>query len=332
MRSVEDILPITKFQLFLSVLLVSGAFVNPASAKSSLSVGFYDHSCPEVELIIEKELTKKLYPIPHNITIPGTLRLFFHDCAVQGCDGSVLILPTDDNNSERNASINHSLARDAFEVVENAKEALEKECPGIVSCADILAILARNVVVRWGAQSWKVEKGRRDGLISNATEAQLLIPKPNQNISSLISGFQSIGLSTADLVTLSGAHTIGFTHCKEFGSRIPRLNSTIRSKVFASCHYPKIDENSFAPLDHNSPLNFDNNYYQNLLERKGMLLTDHELAFGEDHLSRKLVYRYAQDQQFFFREFAKAMVKLGRVGVKTGNDGEIRRKCSKFND
>ncbi|KAI3952163.1 hypothetical protein MKW98_005858 [Papaver atlanticum] len=242
-------------------------------------------------------------PIPRNITIPGTLRLFFHDCYVQGCDGSVLILPADDNNSERNASINLSLAGDAFDIVDIVKAALEKECPGVVSCSGILAILARDVVHWREGPHWQVEKGRRDGLISNATEAQLLMPKSDENITTLIRGFKSIGPTTADLITLSGAHTIGFTHCIEFASRIfhndTTLNSSIREKVIHSCPFPKIDRNS-------------------LRERKGLLLTDHVLAFGENDLSRKL-------------EFAKAMVKLGRVGVKTVNEGEIRRDCKKFN-
>ncbi|KAI3886603.1 hypothetical protein MKW92_003325 [Papaver armeniacum] len=306
----------------------------------------------------------------------GTLRLFFHDCYVQGCDGSVLILPTDDNNSERNASINLSLAGDAFDIVDKAKAALEKECPGVVSCSDILAILARDAVhwvsylhllmliknvdsfyfatcqhwcgkdvkgfdceficcAQWEGPHWEVEKGRRDGLISNATEAQLLMPKSDENITTLIRGFESIGLSTADLVTLSGAHTIGFTHCIEFASRIfhndTTLNSTIREKVILSCPFPKIDRNVAEALDQTSEFVFDNKFYKSLRQRKGLLLTDHVLAFGENDVSQKLVYRYSEDQELFFQEFAKAMVKLGRVGVKTGNEGEIRRDCKKFN-
>ncbi|KAI3952166.1 hypothetical protein MKW98_005861, partial [Papaver atlanticum] len=298
-------------------------------------MGFYDETCPRVEDIIYEELVKKMSPIPRNITIPGILRLFFHDCYVQGCDGSVLILPTDANNSERNAPINLSLAGDAFDIVDKAKAALEKECPGVVSCSDILAILARDVVHWWEGPNWQVEKGRRDGLISNATEAQLLMPKSDENLTTLIRGFESIGLSTADLVTLSGAHTIGFTHCIEFASRIfhndTTLNSRIREKVILSCPFPKIDRNVAESLDQNSEFVFDNKFFKSLRQRKGLLLTDHVLAFGENDLSRKLVYRYSQDQELFFQEFAKAMVKLGRVGVKTGNEGEIRRDCKKFN-
>ncbi|KAI3920158.1 hypothetical protein MKX01_017815 [Papaver californicum] len=321
---------------FLFIALLFLYFNNQSSASSSsLSVGFYDVSCPQVETIIRKELEKKMFPVALNITIPGTLRLFFHDCYVQGCDGSVLILPTDENNSERNASINLSLAGDAFDIVDKAKAALEMECPGVVSCSDILAILAREVVMWWGGPYWDVEKGRRDGFISNATEADLLMPKSNENITSLIRGFESIGLSTADLVTLSGAHTIGFTHCIEFADRIFKndttLNPKIREKVILSCPFPKIDRNVAEALDQDTEFLFDNNYYISLQQRKGLLLTDHELAFGANGFSRELVNRYSQDQKLFFEEFGKAMVKLGRVGVKSGSEGEIRKDCTKFN-
>ncbi|KAI3847062.1 hypothetical protein MKW92_041569 [Papaver armeniacum] len=310
-------------------------FVNSSSSSTSLSVGYYDESCPEVENIIREELMKKMSPVPRNITIPGTLRLFFHDCYVQGCDGSVLILPTDENNSERNASINLSLAGDAFDIVDKSKAALERQCPGVISCSDILAILAREVVAWWGGPTWEVEKGRRDGVVSNATEADLLMPKSDQNITSLIRGFEEIGLSTADLVTLSGAHTIGFTHCKEFSDRIfhndTALNSTIREKVIQGCPFPNIDDTVVEALDPVTEFVFDNNYYKSLRQSKGLLLTDHVLAFGESEISRDLVEKYSQDQDFFFEEFGKAMVRLGRVGVKTGSDGQIRRDCSKFN-
>ncbi|KAI3934819.1 hypothetical protein MKW98_026227 [Papaver atlanticum] len=330
---------------FLTVVFVffsisSLSFVNSASP-TSFSVGFYDQSCPAVEKIIHDELVKKMSPIAHNITIPGILRLFFHDCNVQnncfvlcvhGCDGSILILPTDDNNSERNATINLSLAQDAFDLVNKAKEALEEECPGVVSCADILAILARDVVNWWKGPNWEVEKGRKDGLISNAAEAELLMPKSNEKIHTLIRRFESVGLSTADLVTLSGAHTVGVTQCKEFATRVfyndTTLNSTTRSKVMDECNFPQME--GIAALDQQTPFLFNNSYYKRLRERKGLLLSDHVLAFGENEFSRDLVDRYAADQKLFV-EFAKAMVKMGRVGVKTGSDGETRRDCTKFN-
>lgn len=58
----------------------------------------------------------------------------------QGCDGSILL----DNNgttiiSEKDAAPNTNSTR-GFDVVDNIKTALENACPGVVSCADILAL------------------------------------------------------------------------------------------------------------------------------------------------------------------------------------------------
>jgi peroxidase len=66
----------------------------------------------------------------------------------QGCDASV-INASRDNDAEKDAPENLSLAGDGFDTVVRAKAAVEKRCPGVVSCADILAIAARDVVSIW---------------------------------------------------------------------------------------------------------------------------------------------------------------------------------------
>lgn len=60
---------------------------------------------------------------------------------LQGCDGSLLLDNTETIVSEKDAIPNANSTR-GFEVVDSIKTALESSCPGIVSCADILAIAA----------------------------------------------------------------------------------------------------------------------------------------------------------------------------------------------
>lgn len=65
---------------------------------------------------------------------------------MQGCDASVMIA-SPNGDAEKDAQDNLSLAGDGFDTVIKAKQAVEIQCPGIVSCADILALAARDVVV-----------------------------------------------------------------------------------------------------------------------------------------------------------------------------------------
>ena len=66
---------------------------------------------------------------------------------VQGCDGSILI----ENGPEaEKRAFAHQGVR-GFEVIERAKAQLEASCPGQVSCADIVALAARDAIVMVGA-------------------------------------------------------------------------------------------------------------------------------------------------------------------------------------
>lgn len=60
----------------------------------------------------------------------------------QGCDGSILLDNADGIQSEKDAGPNMNSA-DGFDVVDDIKTALENVCPGVVSCADILALASQ---------------------------------------------------------------------------------------------------------------------------------------------------------------------------------------------
>lgn len=63
---------------------------------------------------------------------------------MQGCDASVLLDSTNGSVAEKQAMPNLSL--EGFDVIDEIKTKLEEECSGTISCADIVALAARDAV------------------------------------------------------------------------------------------------------------------------------------------------------------------------------------------
>lgn len=59
----------------------------------------------------------------------------------KGCDGSILL---DGADTEQKAPVNQLLA--GFDLVNDIKEAVEKACPGVVSCTDVIVIATRSAI------------------------------------------------------------------------------------------------------------------------------------------------------------------------------------------
>ncbi|KAI5416250.1 peroxidase 25 [Lathyrus oleraceus] len=314
---------------FLVILVMTSA------VEAQLKTGFYSSSCPTAESIVRSTVVSYFNNDP--TIAPALLRLHFHDCFVQGCDGSILIAGF---SAERNALTNLGLR--GFEVIDNAKSQIEAICPGVVSCADILALAARDVVDLTNGPSWSVPTGRRDGRISLSSQASNL-PSPLEPVSVHRQKFAAKGLDDHDLVTLLGAHTIGQTECRFFSYRMynftptgnadPSINQAFLSQLQVIC--PKNGDGlRKVPLDKDSPAKFDVSFFKNVRDGNAILESDQRL--WEDSATRRVVQNYGGvirgllGLRFDF-EFPKAMIKLSSVDVKTGYDGEIRKVCSKFN-
>ena len=309
--------------------------MNPS--ESRLSVNYYQKACPRFSQIMQDTITNKQITSP--TTAAATLRLFFHDCFIEGCDASVLVSSTPFNKAERDADMNLSLPGDGFDVVVRAKTALELACPGVVSCADILAVATRDLVTMVGGPFYKVPLGRRDGLVSRANRVEGNLPRPTMSISQIISIFAVRGFSVQEMVALSGAHTIGFSHCKEFSSGIynysrssqsnPSYNPRFAEGLRKACSDYQKNPTLSVFNDIMTPNKFDNMYFQNLPKGLGLLATDHTMA--TDPRTRQFTDLYAKNQSAFFEAFGRAMEKLGLYGIKTGRRGEIRRRCDALN-
>ncbi|XP_076939436.1 peroxidase 3-like [Bidens hawaiensis] len=320
------------FYFFFMFLVIFG------SVRGDLKLGFYGSSCPKAEKIVQDYVQKH---IPNAPSLAAALiRMHFHDCFVRGCDASILLNVTTSSGNQTEKVAPPNLSVRGYGFIDGIKELLEKECPGIVSCADIISLAARDSVVTIRGPFWKVPTGRRDGVISAASEALAQIPAPTFNISRLIQSFANKSLDVKDLVLLSGAHTIGVSHCSSFSNRLfnftgvgdqdPTLDSEYAANLKSRKCRTQNDNTTIVEMDPGSHNTFDLSYYTLLLKRRGLFESDSALTRNSNTLTliNQLLHGPLQN---FFSEFALSMEKMGRIGVKTGTAGEIRKKCAVVN-
>ncbi|KAL2460464.1 Peroxidase superfamily protein [Abeliophyllum distichum] len=306
-------------------------------SQGQLRVSFYANSCPNAETIVRRVVSEAAASDEN--TAPVLLRLHFHDCFVQGCDGSILI-----NNgleSDERLAFGHQGVR-GFDIIDRAKTQLEAVCPGTVSCADIVALAARDAVVLTNGPLYEVPTGRRDGVVSNISLADNM-PDITDSIDILKAKFSEKGLSEKDLVLLSAAHTIGTTACFFMTDRLYNFNAGGGSDTSINPEFlPELkatcpqngDANARLPIDRGSGQTFDNQILQNI--RSGFAVLQSDASLYEDAATKNVVDSYFELFNPFLgpsfeADFASAMVKMGETGVLTGSEGQIRRVCSSFN-
>lgn len=247
---------------------------------SGLSFDFYKSSCPQAESIVSSFLQDA---IRRDIGLAAALlRVHFHDCFVQGCDGSVLLDKTRaGQSSEKDAPPNVTLRPTAFNAI-NAVQAIFDA-----------------------------------------------LPPPTSNVTTLLRFLAKIGLDADDLVSLSGAHTLGIAHCTSFQERLfpeddPTMNKWFAGQLKLTC--PRLNTDNTTANDIRTPDAFDNKYYVDLMNRQGLFTSDQDLH--TDARTKPIVTRFAVDQSAFFQQFVKSMVKMGQIQVLTGAKGQIRRDCA----
>ncbi|KAL6657049.1 hypothetical protein ACP70R_004829 [Stipagrostis hirtigluma subsp. patula] len=300
-----------------------------AATCQGVKFGYYSRRCPPAEFIVRNVVGNAVRQNPG--IGAGLIRMAFHDCFVQGCDASVLLDPTPANPRPEKLSPPNFPSLRGFEVIDAAKAVLERVCPGKVSCADIVQFAGRDAAFFLSGfrVNYPLPGGRFDGRVSLESEALAFLPPPSFNLSELIGNFAAKGLDVDDLVVLSGAHTVGRSHCSSFTDRIstppsdmdPALATVLKRQCPAN---PNFTNDPTVVQDVVTPNRLDNQYYKNVLNRK-VLFTSDAALLASRQTSRKVVEN-AFIPGRWERKFARAMVKMSLVELKTAANGEIRRK------
>ncbi|VAH64409.1 unnamed protein product [Triticum turgidum subsp. durum] len=265
----------------------------PAPSGSGLTSGYYNTRCPSAEKIVTDAVKKAVDANP-------------------GIEG-----PPNQNSLR------------GFEVIDEAKAAIEATCPDTVSCADIVAYAARDASYFLSDRKINIQMpgGRYDGRESFSNETDQL-PGPFSNLTALQGSFAAKGLTSDDMVTLSGAHTIGRARCSFFSTRFSEMEPTLAAKLRAQCS----NDNNNVNQDDVTPDVLDKQYYQNVVDKKVMFTSDAVLNSTETITQ---VTENANMAGAWERKFEKAMETMGKIGVKTiGNQqgAEIRKVCWRVNN
>ncbi|XP_060183181.1 peroxidase 24-like [Lycium barbarum] len=299
-----------------------------------LKMNYYHKRCPSVERIVREITWSRVGADPS--LAAKLLRLHYHDCFVRGCDASILLDSTPKNSGEKDALPNRSVG--GYEVIDEIKKKVEQLCPHQVSCADILTLATRDAVsYQFGRSMWQVRTGRKDGRVSSASEALDSLPSPFANFATLLHQFQDNDLDIVDLVTLSGAHTIGITHCTLVARRLynftgkgdadPSLNLNYATTLRKLCPNP-INRATILELDPKSSTSFDSHYFEALNQHMGLLGSD--AALMTNSLSASIVKKL-QNPHVFLAYFGRSMKKMGEIRVLVDGGGEIRKNCRAVN-
>ncbi|GAB4856723.1 Peroxidase 21 [Ancistrocladus abbreviatus] len=304
------------------------------SGTSQLELNYYSNSCPNAEAIIKRQVTELYYK--HGNTAVSWLRNLFHDCMVKSCDASILLDtdPKEGIESEKESSRNFGMRN--FKYINTIKEALEEECLSTVSCADIVALSARDGLELLGGPHIEMKTGRRDSRESYMSVVDDFIPNHNDSISLVLSRFQSIGIDVEGTVALLGAHSVGRVHCINLVQRLyptvdPTLDPAYAEYLKGRCPTPYPDPKAveYARNDPVTPMVIDNMYYKNLLKQKGLLLVDQELV--SEPTTLPYVEKMSADNSYFLDQFARALLLLSENNPLTGDQGEIRKDCRFIN-
>ncbi|XP_076947067.1 peroxidase 21-like [Bidens hawaiensis] len=292
-----------------------------------LRLNYYSESCPNAEEIVKQEVISLYHK--HGNTAVSWIRTLFHDCMVKSCDASILLESINGIQSEKKSTRNMGMRN--FKYINTIKDALEKSCPMTVSCADIVALSARDGVVLLGGPHIDIKTGRKDSKESHFAEIDELLPNHNDSMTYVLTRFQSVGIDVEGTVALLGAHSVGRVHCVNIVDRLyptvdPTLDPDHAEYLKRRCPNPNPDPNAveYSRNDLQTPMTLDNMYYKNIMN-KGLLIVDQQLVSSA--ATSSFVENMAADNDYFHQQFSKALLILSENNPLSEDEGEIRRDC-----
>ncbi|KAJ8761807.1 hypothetical protein K2173_004656 [Erythroxylum novogranatense] len=209
------------------------------------------------------------------------------------CDASLLL---DSTGRALFEETNRSFGLRNFRYIETIKDAIERECPGVVYCSDILVLSAKYGIVVLGSPYIPLKTRRRDGRKSRVD---------------VVERFDAMGINTPGVVALLNSLCEARTPLYLEVDLV--LNTEHVEQMLPKCPnvIPDPKDVQYVRNDQGTPMRLDNNCYKNILDNKG--------------LTKPFVKKMAKNQDYFFKEFSKTITILSKNNPLTGNKGKIRK-------
>jgi len=169
-------------------------------------------------------------------------------------------------------------------------EPIKKDFPD-VSYADLYQLASVHAIKYSGGPDIPFRFGRVDATQKVEPTPADRLPDAAKRMPHLRDVFYRMGFNDAEIVALSGAHTLGRAHKDRSGFDGP-----------------------WTPV----PITFDNSYFVEITKENpdpALLRLESDMALMDDADNRALVEKYAADQDAFFADYSKAHVKLSELGV-----------------
>lgn len=115
-----------------------------------------------------------------------------------------------------------------------------------------------------------------------------------------------MGFNDQEIVALSGAHSLGRCHTDRSGFQGPWSFSPT---TFSNAYFKLLKNETWVPKKWDGPKQYEDK------KTKTLMMLPSDMALYNDYAFRKHVYEYAENEDLFFKDFAKAFRKLEELGV-----------------
>jgi len=195
-------------------------------------------------------------------------------------------------------------ANAGLHVARNLLEPIKKKHPEI-SYADLWTFAGVVAVEEMHGPKISWRPGRKDVADDKHCPPDGRLPDAVKGADHIRAIFYRMGFDDQEIVALAGAHALGRCHADRSGFLGPWTRSPT---TFSNDFFVQLSEQKWTPKKWNGPKQFEDPTGE-------LMMLPADIAFIEDPRFKKHVEQYANDEDLFFKDFAKAFGKLLELGV-----------------